>query len=482
VRIAVLGAGVGGLASAIALGRQGHHVTLIEQDGGPQTEDPVEAFTTWARKGVRQARQGHEIFARGLNVLREHAPDVLENLEELGGELSQSPLVALFPPECRLPGDEELALLSCRRITFELALRRAAAETPGVDIQGGVKATGLVIDAGSVPRIRGMTTSVGRIDSNLIVDAGGRRSPVRSWLQNAGVSLPEERAQDCGVTQYTRYYRIASGSFDPWALTTLDEADYCLYSAFPGDRGTFAIALEMQTRDTAFRILRFNNVWEAAVMAFPKLAPWIAPSRARPLSAVDPMGGFRNSYRPFVDGTRLPYLGCIPVGDSLCTTDPMVGWGLSLAIHHAFTMARVVEADLDTSARRYAHEVQTETEACFRATAAGSRVRLAHWRGESPDVDDPDVRRQILIREGVIPAMFEDPILLRAAMRMLHLIDRPDAIFDNADVLERARNVQRRRPGASAAGGAPAREELLAITRAALPPQSRPSLQIENPK
>lgn len=45
----VVGGGLGGLATALLLGRQGHRVTLVERDADPPRGDPDQVFSRWAR-------------------------------------------------------------------------------------------------------------------------------------------------------------------------------------------------------------------------------------------------------------------------------------------------------------------------------------------------------------------------------------------------------------------------------------------------
>src|SRR5437868_2740368 len=83
VRIAVVGGGIGGLATALACARDGHAVTIVERDNTPMPNDPDAAFA-WSRTGAPQVRHSHAFLARLRNVLRERAPDVLGELLAAG--------------------------------------------------------------------------------------------------------------------------------------------------------------------------------------------------------------------------------------------------------------------------------------------------------------------------------------------------------------------------------------------------------------
>jgi 2-polyprenyl-6-methoxyphenol hydroxylase-like FAD-dependent oxidoreductase len=82
--IAVLGAGVTGLASALALGRAGHPVTLIERDEVIVGE-PLDSVD-WPRRGIPHFLQAHAFTSRGRRELRGLFPDVYQALLDAGAQ------------------------------------------------------------------------------------------------------------------------------------------------------------------------------------------------------------------------------------------------------------------------------------------------------------------------------------------------------------------------------------------------------------
>ena len=90
MRIVVIGAGVAGLAVALACGRAGHDVTLLERDDETAPEDPREA-PHWERHGIPHFMQPHAFLARGVRELRRHAPDIYDALLDAGAYLLDLP-------------------------------------------------------------------------------------------------------------------------------------------------------------------------------------------------------------------------------------------------------------------------------------------------------------------------------------------------------------------------------------------------------
>src|SRR4051812_5539847 len=180
MQVVVVGAGVGGLGTALALSRQGHDVTVLERDTTPLPHDPDEAFE-WDRRGAPQVRHSHAMLARLRNLLRDRYPDVLEALYAAG--VTDWPLTVNLPPTIDdpspQPGDDDLVMLACRRTTFEWVLRRTVLAAPHVALLDGVVVDGLLGEHGAV---RGVRTDSGPFDADLVVAANGRRGDVPAWL------------------------------------------------------------------------------------------------------------------------------------------------------------------------------------------------------------------------------------------------------------------------------------------------------------
>ncbi len=85
-RIIVIGAGVGGLTSAMLLARDGHDVTVLERDPAPPPGDADDAWENWERRGVNQFRMIHMFLPRFRALLEAELPDAAQRVREGRGD------------------------------------------------------------------------------------------------------------------------------------------------------------------------------------------------------------------------------------------------------------------------------------------------------------------------------------------------------------------------------------------------------------
>src|SRR3974390_1964188 len=111
MKILVVGAGIAGMAAALALDGPGREIVIVERDPPPPDVPMDEVFNTWQRKGVAQLRHAHGYTARLFNVIRDRHPDLLQALFAAGADtmtfvdmLSES-LHQTYRPKA---GDEDL--------------------------------------------------------------------------------------------------------------------------------------------------------------------------------------------------------------------------------------------------------------------------------------------------------------------------------------------------------------------------------------
>ncbi|MGH1554938.1 NAD(P)/FAD-dependent oxidoreductase [Streptomyces sp. L7] len=115
----------------------------------------------------------------------------------------------------RRPEDDRYETVAVRRPVLEAALLAEAEQTPGVTVRRGVRVTGLLTgDARTTgsPQVTGVLTQDGESPTaDLVVDAGGRNSPVAELLARIGAAPDEQRAET-GFRYCTRFFRSADGT------------------------------------------------------------------------------------------------------------------------------------------------------------------------------------------------------------------------------------------------------------------------------
>jgi len=169
-QVAVLGAGVAGLAAALLLARAGHEVTLVERD--PLVSGSPEDAFDWPRRGIPHFLQPHAFIPRGRAELRTRLPDVYADLLAAGAwDVDLRPKL---PGGSVVPEDEVLQYLGVRRPVLEWALRRAVSRQDGIAVRAGERVRGLVVEDA---RETGEGLDGGQLPAGLVVDALGRAHP-----------------------------------------------------------------------------------------------------------------------------------------------------------------------------------------------------------------------------------------------------------------------------------------------------------------
>ena len=184
------------------------------------------------------------------------------------------------------------------------------------------------------------------------------------------------------------------------------------------------------------------------------------------------MAGLLNRWRDFVVDGEPVALGVVAIGDAALCTNPLYGRGCSTGYWGAQLIADAIERndDLRAIALDYDEALRREILPWYRSTvvqdAEARRVAAALLAGEDPDGDDTDPRTQMraVFRDGIVPALQTDAVVLRAFVRNLNLLSEPDALMSDTDVSARifaAWEQRHDRPAPDPIGPA-TREEFLA--------------------
>jgi flavin-dependent dehydrogenase len=426
------------------LARDRHEVIVVERDPAapPPPADADTAWNEWQRRGVNQFRLPHFMLPRWWQQVREQLPEVGGALRVAGSRRLN--VIDMLPVERRgpiRPGDERFDTVTARRPVLEAVLS-ATAEAAGVTIRRGITVIGLTTGGRTrVPRVTGVLTADGAaMPADLVVDCGGRRSALGSWLQAAGARAPVEERSDSGFVYYGRHFRSRTGELPAALANLLQNYDSLSAITLPGDNGTWSVVLATASRDKALRGLREPARWHAAAARYPLIAHW---AHGEPISGVDVMAGIEDRYRRLVAGGEPVATGVVAVGDAWACTNPSVGRGASMAMIHAGLLRDLLRetdpADHDKLARRFDEASTQVVEPLYRATVWNDRHRLAEMAADAAGTayrtDDP----RWSMSKALFAAGLVDPDLARGYASIAAFIATPDEVLGGAGVVDRVR-------------------------------------------
>jgi len=422
----------------MALAGQGREITLLDRDPAPPEGGADEAFDSWKRRGVSHLRHSHAFLARLRILARDRHPALLDALLEAGcRELGfEGSLTARHKENYRPePIDRDLSILTSRRTTLELVMRRYVEQLAGVTIRSETFVKDLIVTPGTPATVNGVKLEDGTLlTADLVVDAAGRNSSAPEQLAATGITIPET-SESCGVIYYTRHYRLVPGAEEPprGAGSTTGDLGYIKYGVFPGDNGCFSITLCVpEVEEEMRKAVVSPETFDAICRTFPGVAPWIEPARTTPTSRVYGMGQLESRWRELAPGDQPTVLGFFPVGDSIVRTNPLYGRGCSFAAVSAHLLADSLAASRDPVQRlkAYRNAMDHDLRPYYDAMRQADRSAIKRARAALLPPKPLTMRGRMLkgfLEDGVAIAMREDVVLLRSFLRGFHMLEHPNA-------------------------------------------------------
>jgi len=331
--VVIAGASLAGCTAAIALGRAGASVALVEKSPDPAAFKRV---------------CSHFIQASAVPTMERL--DLLEPILEAGGLLT--PMRAwtrwgwIEPP----PRESRRAV-NLRRERLDPLLRETAAATPGVELMLGQAAERLLHEGGGVAGLvaRDRSGVETELRARLVVGADGRESRV------AGLAGMETKTLPHGRFAYGAYFEGPPSA--PNHASSIWMLDPNWAAAFPTDSGLVFYAA-MATKDL---LPEFRRDPEGALVSFVAGVPDAPPIAVSKL--VSPVMGkveMPNRLRiPVAPGLAL-------IGDAAQAVDPLFGVGCGWALQSAEWLAESVtpalrgEESLQHGLNRYRRRHRSE--------------------------------------------------------------------------------------------------------------------------
>jgi 2-polyprenyl-6-methoxyphenol hydroxylase-like FAD-dependent oxidoreductase len=425
----VLGASMAGLAAARVLADTYERVTVLERDALPGAAAH--------RKGVPQSRHAHGLLAGGRVALEELFPGLTDELVARGavtGDLQAE--TRWYNRGLRLcQGPSDLRALAVSRPLLEGRVRDRVRALPNVRLVDRCDAAGLVAtpDGRRVRGVRVLRRAEGRaeevLEADLVLDAAGRgsRSPV--WLEQLGYPRPAEEELRIDVAYASRIYRRRPDHLDGdravVVAATLERPRAAAMLSMEGDRWIVTLASYRGPRPPTD---------PDGFLAFAAGLP--APDVFEVISDAEPLGEVLPARYPASVRRRYERLdqfpdGYLVTGDAVCGFNPVYGQGMSVAALEALALRECLrDGPAAGLAGRFFAKVARIVDIPW-GIAVTADLRF-------PWIEGTRTARVRLVNAYLARfhvAAERDPVLGRAFLRVVNLIDRPEGLLRPAIAL-----------------------------------------------
>ena len=454
--VTIVGSGMCGMFTGLALDRRGFDVTIIERDVPPPDCSANEAFFSWQRKGVAQFRHPHAFLGLMCSVLEENYPDLLERFFEAGArkvsfeDSIPDHLKPQYNPE---PGDEKMWVLMCRRATMETVLRTYVTQTTKVTIRNQVSVADIITEKNDSQEvfIRGLSlidhqesNKRSELFSDIVIDATGRSSKFDKWLTSSGVNIKEER-DDAEIVYYTRHYRLKDGVSEPprdAKNPSMGDLGYMKYGIFPGDGGHFALIICLPNEEKELRkAIKSGEKFDEIGMTIPGLRPWLSKNKSEATTAPFGIGNIHAVWRDFTGAGNNRLLNFFAVGDSAIRTNPLYGRGCSTGALHAHILADILSTESDPWSRalRFQEESERKVRPIFQASLNEDKrgIKRAAAIREGVNLDKADSLKRwfaLAFGDALMAASRDKLFIHREIMKTINLVEKPGEFLKNKKI------------------------------------------------
>ena len=420
-RVIVIGAGIAGLSSALAMQANGFQVDVLERDPAPPDRfDPTE-ISAWRRRGAPQVPHPHFLMGGLRNLIYAHHPKLVGALLEAG--VWELPFIDTLHPVARSnyqarSGDAQLTAFVSRRSTIETVMRHYVDALPGVRVHPTCEAEALLMAPGSRPlkvigvRMRRDHANTEELSGDVVIDASGRSGRLDKQLRDLGADIRDEHYES-GDVYFTRQYRLQAGqTYAPLhGLPAIITSDYTI-GMLPADNGYFTITIAVWKDDPVlYDAVKDPRKFEAFCRLIPRAAGWINPAFASPVNdIVYGFGALDSFWRTTVVDGKAQVHGLFFIGDTAVRTNPKYGRGCTWGFTQAHMLADILRRSADTEARivEYERVLRSTFRTNWTTTLTMDRDRYKQYRAKL-------FGHPLSLRDHVSAAL--DEIIIQRGMR-----------------------------------------------------------------
>ena len=475
-KIVVVGGGICGLGASMMMARRGHEVVVLERNPEEPPESIEKAWDAWERTGVAQFRMGHWYMARWNNIIKRELPDLIPQFKEVGAlsvNMATDAMPDTIADRARRDDDDQFDVVTGRRPVFEWVMARAAMAEPNVEIRRGVGVSGLITGdsvADGVPHVVGVRTETDdEITADLVIDAGGRRSALGTWLKDIGAAPFFEDSEDSGFRYYGRYFeKSANGAPSP-TRPMLAMLGSVAIIALPADNDTWMIGVITSAKDKVLYALTDEAAWHEVVVRTEMVAPYLD---GNPITPIETMMAIPDRYRRFVVDGKPVATGIAPIGDAWAATNPMRGRGISMGYMQTMVVIDNLALLHDPTAFALAVDAQTEAEVApyYHATVQLDREMRDSFEREvegkpHPEADPDDAMAAMQAKFFGLASVDADA--WRGFMKIVHMLDEPMNVVATEPIFSKVLAYEGDANNPFLAADGPSREELVAIATSA---------------
>ncbi|MEV7829235.1 FAD-dependent monooxygenase [Streptomyces subrutilus] len=330
----VIGGSLAGLLAAAVLAEHAS-VTVIEADPLPQGPAP--------RRGLPQGRHTHLLWSGGARAIEGILPGITADWTAAGAIRRSLPTdLVTKTAKGWLPRYAEKQFnISCSRDLLDSVVRTRVAALEAVTVLQRSRVRAL---EGTADRVTGVLVDTPeeagvRVAADLVVDASGRGSRARTWLQELGVDGIRQAEVDSGLVYATRIFEAPAGAHEagfPIVNVQSDPRDPVpgqTATIVPIENGRWQVTLSgtrggQPTGDPEAFIPFARGVRDPIVGELLE--------GKKPLTDVAVTQGTANR-RVYFEKAELPD-GFFAIGDSVATFNPLYGQGMTVAARGALAV------------------------------------------------------------------------------------------------------------------------------------------------